>query len=124
MNPTTKRAVAITAATTAILAGITAPASAAVAQTGVGCSAPSFYNPLNGRSCNTGTISTTSAHTLYISVSTRGSDSPWRVWDVNTGVIIAQGKGSTSRTVTGLYGTYKGRLPSAYAYDRIDIRNY
>jgi hypothetical protein len=86
------------------------------------CVAP-FLKGTGYRTCTTGTIPANSARYINITV-TACKGSPWRVWDTGTGVTIATGTGNgqstvITRKVTGLYGTYKGKLTDACWQDKL-----
>ncbi len=86
------------------------------------CRAPYLYRPFT-RTCTTGPITVNRDH--RITVWTRVcDDSPWRLWDVASGRVVASGSGDTRQVVTGLYGTYRAKLTDACWRDRIGIRNY
>lgn len=104
----------VTSTTAAVVGAVASPALAASSS----CTAPYFYGSY--RTCNTGAVSANSAHQLSIVVSAcKGS--PWKVYDTSNNVTVASGTGSTTRVVSGLYGTYKGRFTDACYRDKIQI---
>lgn len=120
------RALLLIGAVIAATLGITAtPAQAAYS----GCTAPTWYWGWH-RTCTTGSVPANSTY-HFVDVHIYACyGSPWRVWDTQTGVTVASGrgigqsKGWVNKRISGLYGTsYKAKLSDACANDRIAIEN-
>jgi hypothetical protein len=109
------------AATVAVL-GISEPAFASSTT----CTALP-YLVIGNRTCKTGQLHSNAHHDLRIIVQSSVEvcrKSPWDVWDVNTGRVIASGS-SVPRNVVinGLYGTYEGRLNDACYKDTLELKD-
>ena len=118
-------AIALGVAAAAASVVVTIPAGAATSS----CTAPFWYNPLSGpRQCTTGTV-TANASGHYVDVDTFVcSDGSWKVWDINTGVTVASGRGDDPRSwshrrIYGLYGIYQAKIWNDCASDRVSLDN-
>ncbi len=116
------RAVAVTSVVA--LTGVVLAGSPAYAATSASCTAPYFHSGVY-RTCTTGSVSANpTSH--FVDVHVRAcTGSPWKVWDTQTGVTVATGKGSVgTRVIWGLYGSsYKAKLTDACANDWIQIES-
>lgn len=84
-----------------------------------------------GSACTTGTVGATSDNYIYwevMATSLPGCNASWKVWDVNTKVVVGHGNvgwGITrSGVIRGLVGSYKGRVFDACPLSTMEIRNY
>ena len=119
-----RRMRAVTGASVIALAGVMLAGSPAYAATSSSCTAPYFYSGAY-RTCTTGSVSANpTGHFVDVHVSAC-TGSPWKVWDTQTGVTVATGKGSVgTRVIWGLYGSsYKAKLTDACANDWIQIES-
>ena len=111
-------ATAVAAASTTIVGGVASPAYASGFAS---CTAPYWHSPVSYRKCTTGSVSANSKRQISIYVSAcKGS--PWKAWDIGTGVTIARGTASKSSfKVSGLVGNYRAQLTDACWKDYISI---
>jgi hypothetical protein len=123
----TKTAMAIASlgvAATVAVTGFSAPALASSSKT---CTALPYW-VIGNRTCKTGQVHSNSHHDLRIVVKSdvvKCAKSPWDVWDVNTGKVIASGSSIPRNVVVhGLYGTYEGRLNDACYKDTLTLQDY
>lgn len=112
-----------TVVTTAAVLGFSAPALASSAR----CEARP-YVVLWHRTCRTGPLASNAHHDLRIIVQSniiKCTVSPWEVWDVNTGKVVASGRQVPRNVVVhGLYGVYEGRLDDACYKDLLILQDY
>ncbi|MEV6343676.1 hypothetical protein [Actinoplanes sp. NPDC051851] len=120
----TRRIAAVVVASGVLVGGFAAPA---MANSSTSCTALP-YVVIGNRTCKTGILYSNAAHDLRIIARSDVfgcTESPWSVWDVDTGRTVASGKSVPKNVVIhGLYGRYRGRLNQACYKDTLQLRDY
>jgi len=95
------------------------PAMAAYAS----CHTSNAVITIKKRTCSTASVHANAAHDIRV-VIYACKNSPWWVWDINTGRSVAHGAGSGNKVIHGLYGYYKAKLTDGCKGDLIALQDY
>lgn len=115
--------IATTIATVGVVA-LESPAMAAYAS----CRTSTQLITFKKRTCSTASVHANPAHDIRVVVYAC-KNSPWWVWDINTGRSVAHGTGGgqsarIDRVIHGLYGYYKAKLTDGCKGDLIALQDY